>query len=114
MNRPTTKVIYGRTSGSLKTQAGSHLTIVEATPGKFELVGNGPISVGGKILTQAQKFYGKVKAANVISVSSGATAASSSATLPCVTLTQSKSPSVQNQRRSATPTTNNQTEVLSD
>ncbi|KAF5298466.1 hypothetical protein FQR65_LT01245 [Abscondita terminalis] len=46
---------------------GSHITLVESTPGNYELVGNGgPISVGGKFITN----LGKIKSGSVLSVTS--------------------------------------------
>ncbi|KAK4880797.1 hypothetical protein RN001_008943 [Aquatica leii] len=68
----STKVLLNRPAISkvpisfARTTTGSHITLVESTPGNYELVGNGgPISVGGKFIT-------KIKSASVLSVTSAA------------------------------------------
>lgn len=48
--------------------------MVEATPGNFELLGNGgPISIGGKFISS----MGKIKTSNIISVTSPSNSGSS-------------------------------------
>lgn len=56
------------------TTAGNHLTVIETTPGNYELVGNGPITVSGKLLTTSSgMFHPKFKAANLVTVTSPST-----------------------------------------
>lgn len=56
------------------TAAGNHLTVIETTPGNYELVGNGPITVSGKLLaTSSGMFHPKYKTANIVAVSSPST-----------------------------------------
>ncbi|KAJ8980077.1 hypothetical protein NQ317_009433 [Molorchus minor] len=75
-----TKVYMNRTVGPPKTYktlstSGNHLTVIETTPGNYELLGNGPIAVtSGKFLTTSSNiFQSKFKTANIVSVSSPST-----------------------------------------
>ncbi|XP_018570944.1 protein kinase C-binding protein 1 isoform X2 [Anoplophora glabripennis] len=71
-----TKVYMNRNAGTPKTfktltTTGNHLTVIETTPGNYELVGNGPITVSGKLLaTSSGIFHPKFKTANVVTVAS--------------------------------------------
>lgn len=61
------------------TNASGHITLVESTPGNFEVVGNGPIAVGGKLLATTS-VIGKIKPGNVITVTSPSNMSNVSAT----------------------------------
>ncbi|KAF2900980.1 hypothetical protein ILUMI_05198 [Ignelater luminosus] len=72
-----TKVFVNRTNKNafnVVRTSGNHITLVEATPGNFELLGNGgPISIGGKFISSV----GKIKTSNIISVTSPSNSGSS-------------------------------------
>lgn len=82
---------------NLQTPPGNHLTLVESTPGNFELAGNGgPISVGGKFVSS----IGKIKGGSIISVTSPTSS---------TTVSSSGQKHVYNkQNLSAKPTTSNE------
>ncbi|KAJ8933728.1 hypothetical protein NQ314_013858 [Rhamnusium bicolor] len=90
-----TKVYMNRTTGPPKTfkvgiefyikkwictltTTGNHLTVIETTPGNYELVGNGPIAVTGKFLaTTSNIFHSKFKTTNVVTMTSPSTSGTS-------------------------------------
>ncbi|KAK5646696.1 hypothetical protein RI129_005160 [Pyrocoelia pectoralis] len=64
----STKVLVNRPTSVNKT-SGNHITLVESTPGNYELLGSGgPISVGGKIIAN----FGKKLSGSVLTVASTA------------------------------------------
>jgi hypothetical protein len=56
-----------RTNTPFKQTSGSHITLVESTPGNFELLGSGPIAVNGKILASTSVIE-KIKSGNIVTV----------------------------------------------
>ncbi|RZC32983.1 protein kinase C-binding protein 1, partial [Asbolus verrucosus] len=61
------KVYLKRTNTPFKQTTGSHITLVESTPGNFELLGSGPIAVNGKILASTSVIE-KIKSGNIVTV----------------------------------------------
>ncbi|XP_044268661.1 protein kinase C-binding protein 1 isoform X2 [Tribolium madens] len=61
------KVYLKRTNAPFKQTTGSHITLVESTPGNFELLGSGPIAVNGKILASTSVIE-KIKSGNIVTV----------------------------------------------
>jgi hypothetical protein len=61
------KVYLKRTNTPFKQTSGSHITLVESTPGNFELLGSGPIAVNGKILASTSVIE-KIKSGNIVTV----------------------------------------------
>ncbi|KYB27503.1 MYND-type zinc finger-containing chromatin reader ZMYND8 isoform X1 [Tribolium castaneum] len=61
------KVYLKRTNAPFKQTPGSHITLVESTPGNFELLGSGPIAVNGKILASTSVIE-KIKSGNIVTV----------------------------------------------
>ncbi|XP_063914614.1 MYND-type zinc finger-containing chromatin reader ZMYND8 isoform X2 [Zophobas morio] len=61
------KVYLKRTTAPFKPTTGSHITLVESTPGNFELLGSGPIAVNGKILASTSVIE-KIKCGNIVTV----------------------------------------------
>ncbi|KAJ8939929.1 hypothetical protein NQ318_007857 [Aromia moschata] len=109
-----TKVYMNRTVTNPKTYktlstSGNHLTVIETTPGNYELVGNGPIAVTGKFLaTTSSIFHSKFKTTNVMTMTSPSTSGTSDQR------NVQKPTAVSEVAKSTTPAQSNTTTVIDD
>ncbi|CAH1991479.1 unnamed protein product [Acanthoscelides obtectus] len=72
-----TKVYMNKAPGPQKTfktltTSGNHITVIETSPGQFELVGNGPIAVAGKIYSPPGGMHPKYKSGGGVPIAPAA------------------------------------------